>query len=78
MQNEQSLAMEVDTLTQCNDKAIYKIIDLDMRLYKRLQMFVHAASNTEDLNAIDDGDLALFIRLGADFEENYYELDGGL
>jgi len=43
-------------------------------MYKRLNMFVHAEAGrqTEPLN---DGDLTVFVRLGTDFNKNYYEYE---
>ena len=49
-------------------------MELDMRQYKHLRMFVHA----EQLNEFDQykkGDLSLFVRLGTDFTNNYYEYE---
>ena len=71
LQNEQSLSMEICNLKEDRARGIYKIINLDMRIYKQLKMFVHAESQ-EDL---DPGDLAVFIRMGSDFENNYYEYE---
>ncbi|MEM8909191.1 MAG: cell surface protein SprA, partial [Bacteroidota bacterium] len=75
LQNEQSLAMEVEGITTCADRGIYKILDLDMRLYERLEMFIHAESSMATLDAIPDGELSLFIRLGSDYTRNYYEYE---
>ena len=81
LQNEQSLSMEICNLEPNDVKAIYKNILLDMRLYKRLRMFVHAESadplggDMPDLDAIQDGDLSVMMRIGSDFENNYYEYE---
>ena len=40
--NEQALSMSVTTLGTGEAKAVYKNTTLDLRQYKRLQMFVHA------------------------------------
>ncbi len=72
LQNETSLALRVCDLMPMESKAIYKIIDFDMRLYERLKMFVHAETDIEDY---ETGDLSLFIRMGSDFERNYYEYE---
>jgi cell surface protein SprA len=73
--NEQSLTMKVCHLVDGDARAIYKTADFDIRRYKRLKMYVHA----EELNAneytFNKGDLSLFIRLGTDFTENYYEYE---
>ncbi len=70
-QNEQSLALRLCGLEDGDARAVYKILNLDMRVFKRLRMFVHAESE-EDLSP---GALTAFIRLGSDFENNYYEYE---
>ncbi len=80
LENEQSLAMEVCGLQPQTARAIYKIINLDMRIYDRMEMFVHAEANDPmvemvDLESVPDGDLSVFIRIGSDFEKNYYEYE---
>ncbi|MEM9918347.1 MAG: cell surface protein SprA, partial [Bacteroidota bacterium] len=73
LQNEQALAMEVCGLPRGTAKGIYKNINFDLRLYEELEMFVHAeAVQDPDLQ---NGDLALLLRLGSDFENNYYEYE---
>ena len=39
--NEQSLALEVCGLEDGDARAAYRNINFDMRMYERLQMFVH-------------------------------------
>ena len=46
--NEQALALTVTNLSTKESKAVYKNTTIDMRQYKRLQMFVHA--NALELN----------------------------
>ncbi|MFK7810397.1 MAG: cell surface protein SprA [Saprospiraceae bacterium] len=77
LQNEQSLALEVCNLEPDAGRAIYKIINLDMRVYDDMKMYVHAEATNPEFNPdqIPDGDLSLFIRLGSDFEQNYYEYE---
>jgi len=74
-QNEQSLLMQIGGLSAGKDdnaRAIYKPVNLDLRRYRRLEMFVHAQ---DYLNASlpGNGDLEVFIRLGTDLTQNYYE-----
>ena len=72
--NEQSLQMTVQNLVDGDARAIYKTADFDLRQYKYLKMFVHAEKvNEEDI--LDDQDLTVFMRLGTDFTENYYEYE---
>jgi len=78
LQNEQALTLSVCNLEDGDARGIYKIVDLDMRVFKKLRMFVHAEEKT-DCDAggtqLDDGDLTVFIRLGSDFQKNYYEYE---
>ena len=73
--NEQSLQVNVSNLAPGESKCVYKNTTLDMRRYRRLQMFVHA--NAEEVNAtnLQDNQLALFVRLGSDYKNNYYEYE---
>ena len=71
--NEQSMVLKVSDLVDGDSRAAYKTTDFDFRQYKRLKMFVHAEKLTEvDL---EKGELSIFIRLGSDFNENYYEYE---
>ena len=44
-----------------------------MRRYKRLQLFVHAEKFINDVTALNTGELSVFLRLGSDYKNNYYE-----
>ena len=72
--NEQSLQMTVQNLVDGDGRAIYKTTDFDLRQYKYLKMFVHAEQAKED-DPLYDQDLTVFMRLGTDFTENYYEYE---
>jgi cell surface protein SprA len=74
LQNEQSLALNVQGLCDGDARAIFKIINMDMRVYERLKMFVHA-EELDQQEVINPGDLSIFIRLGSDFKNNYYEYE---
>lgn len=73
--NEQSLSLKVCNLIDGDARAVYKTTDFDLRRYKRLKMFVHAEEKNPDEFTLKDGDLTLFIRIGTDFTENYYEYE---
>ncbi|MEL6836934.1 MAG: cell surface protein SprA [Bacteroidota bacterium] len=77
LQNEQSLVMRIDGLDNQESQAVFKYTETDMRLYERLQMFVHAEERGDGEGEFDvpDDELNLFIRLGSDFTENYYEYE---
>ena len=71
LQNEQSLAMEISGLDDGESKSIFKILNMDMRFFERLKMFVHVEA--PNVNDFDDDETEIFMRLGSDFEQNYYE-----
>lgn len=73
LQNEQSLAINVCNLKDGEARGIYKNLNLDIRLFKELRMFVHAEASENDI--IEPGELTMFMRLGSDFEKNYYEYE---
>ena len=73
--NEQSLQLKVTGLQAGDARGIYKNTQLDLRIYRRLQMWVHAEALIDDATNLKDGDLALFVRLGSDFKNNYYEYE---
>ncbi|GHT74171.1 hypothetical protein AGMMS50262_06600 [Bacteroidia bacterium] len=75
MQNEQSLSMKIADLSAGDARAIYKSSGLDTRQYRRLQMFVHAEKPEEDVNGLVDNELSVFLRLGSDYKNNYYEYE---
>ena len=73
--NEQSLRMDIYNMATNDAIAVYKNTSLDMRYYKRLQMFVHANSTKDNPTGLKDYDLSLFVRLGTDYNNNFYEYD---
>ena len=73
--NEQALNMVVKNMQHGESKAVYKKTSLDLRQYKRLQMFVHANHLVPDVTNLQDNQLAVFIRLGSDYKNNYYEYE---
>ena len=78
LQNEQSLSLQVCALPDGAARAIYKLGTLNLRNFKRIKLFSHAESMIDgggENYPIKDGDLTLFMRLGADFTENYYEYE---
>ncbi|RPD38878.1 cell surface protein SprA [Chitinophaga barathri] len=70
--NEQSLSAQICNLKDGEVRAMYKNVPLDLRQYKRLQMFLHAEAVSDPLS-LKDGQLEAIIRVGSDFTENYYE-----
>ncbi len=71
--NEQAMNIVVKNLAPGESKAVYKTSTLDLRQYKHIQMFVHANKLIDDNTNLDDKQLAVFIRFGNDYKNNYYE-----
>lgn len=74
-ENEQSLSMRIMDLDPGDARAVYKNTTYDLRRYKRIQLFTHLEeliNSTEDLNR---GELTVFMRLGSDYKNNYYEYE---
>ncbi|MEK9604354.1 MAG: cell surface protein SprA [Flavobacteriaceae bacterium] len=81
-QNEQSMSFRVCDLQPMDYRAVYKNVNVDIRQYKNLKMFLHAESivgqkplpgegTSEDYNRR----MVAFIRLGTDFLDNYYQIE---
>jgi cell surface protein SprA len=81
-QNEQSLSLRVQDLEPKDLKGFYKNIDIDMRQYKRVKMFVHAESIPNRTPLPGEGSqenfdkrMVAFMRIGTDMTENYYQIE---
>lgn len=74
-QNEKAMALNVCGLQDGKSKAVYKNMSIDVRRYKRLKMFVHANRREGDPYPVRNKEVTLFVRLGADFTENYYQYE---
>ena len=71
--NEQAVQVCVNGLPDGDARSIYKNVSLDLFNYGRIKMFfsAHTPTNTP----LKDGDLVGFLRLGTDFDQNYYEIE---
>ncbi len=74
-QNEQALSFVVNNFSSGEAKAVYKNTTLDLRQYKRIEMFVHANAFEQNTTNLADNQLAVFVRLGSDYRNNYYEYE---
>lgn len=72
--NEQALSMDITDLSSGDARAIYRSTTYDLRNYGKLKMFVHAEKKSQQ-DMLNDGDLSLFVRLGSDYTNNYYEYE---
>jgi len=68
--NEQSVQLCVDNLPDGDGRAMYKNVTVDLFNYGKLQMFLHAHGTS-----LKDDQLTAFVRLGTDFDQNYYEVE---
>ncbi|MGB2171719.1 MAG: cell surface protein SprA [Flavobacteriaceae bacterium] len=81
-QNEQSLSFRICNLQPMDSRGIYKGVDIDLRQYEKLKMYLHAesiqgqtplpGSGTRDEY---DRRLVAFVRLGTDYQDNYYQIE---
>ncbi|MDE6540553.1 MAG: cell surface protein SprA, partial [Muribaculaceae bacterium] len=73
--NEQSMSLKVLGLNPGDARAVYRNTQLDLRNYKRLQMWNHAEALIDNTTGLRSGDLSMFIRLGTDVKNNFYEYE---
>jgi len=67
--NEQSVQICIDELKDGDARGIYKNVSLDLFNYGHIKMYFHA-----DSRLAKDGQLYGFLRLGTDFDQNFYEI----
>lgn len=71
--NEQSMMLKVKNLLNGDARAVYKTVAYDLRRYKQLKMEVHAEQIAG--SPLKDEEMTVFIRLGSDARNNYYEYE---
>jgi cell surface protein SprA len=71
--NEQALQMRTCNLKDGDSRAIFKNMDLDTRMFEHIRMFVHGEQLGD--NTLNSGDLTVFVRVGSDYNNNYYEYE---
>lgn len=72
-QNEQSIALQVCNLKDGDARGIFKSVGgIDLRQFDKLRLFTHAEAQLGQ-TALQNGDLEVFMRIGSDFTNNYYE-----
>ncbi len=74
-QNEQSLSFVVENLEAEDSRGVFKNVNIDVRQYERLKMFMHAEEILNSDYLDDDIPLVGFLRIGTDFSENYYQIE---
>ncbi|MGB7394975.1 MAG: cell surface protein SprA [Pricia sp.] len=74
-QNEQSLSLVVENLESQDSRGVFKSLNIDLRQYEKLKMFMHAEKILEsDIYNIENP-MVGFLRIGTDFTENFYQLE---
>ncbi len=73
--NEQAMSLTVCNLKDGESRAAFKNTSLDVRSYKKLQMYFHAEPSANTSENLNNNDLHAFIRLGTDYTDNFYEYD---
>lgn len=71
--NEQSLSMQLCGLPRNEARGVFRTMNMDMRQYGKLDMFIHAES-VEGAEPIRPEDARAVVRIGNDFNGNYYEV----
>jgi cell surface protein SprA len=71
LQNEQALSVQLNNLKKASPRGVFKTMNIDIRRYGNLSMFLHA--ETQKPNKLK-GDITAVIRMGQDFQNNFYEI----
>lgn len=71
--NEQAYSLKVVDLGNADARAVYKVLNMDLRQYRRLKMFVHAEA--VDGYPLENNQVSMFVRLGSDYVDNFYEYE---
>ena len=74
-QNEQSLSLVVENLEAEDSRGVFKNLNIDVRQYEKLKMFMHAEKIFDADYPLDDTPLVGFLRIGTDFSENFYQME---
>ncbi len=74
-QNEQSLSFVVENLEPQDSRGVFKNVNIDIRQYERIKMFMHAEEIVDTDYTDGETPLVGFLRIGTDFSENFYQLE---
>ena len=76
-QNEQSLSLRASGqgLEVGDSRAVFKNVEVDMRQYNKMKMFLHAEALPNDASPLLDNQMKAFIRFGNDFTNNFYQVE---
>ncbi len=74
-QNEQSLSLVVENLEPQDSRGVFKNLNIDLRQYKKIKMFMHAEEIVASDYSNDFQPLVGFLRIGTDFSQNFYQIE---
>ncbi len=75
LQNEQSMSIKFRDIRPKEARAVFKSLNLDMRRYGRLSMFIHCETSPFAADPkLKDSSVNAIIRIGQDYVNNYYEI----
>ena len=74
-QNEQSLSFLVENLESEDSRGVFKNLNIDLRQYERIKMFLHAEKIVNSDYSDDATPIVGFLRIGTDFTQNFYQLE---
>lgn len=87
-QNEQALSLRVyaldgsanEGLEPGDSRAVFKNVNVDMRQFKKMRMFLHAEAlpTPPETSPLLDDEMKAFLRFGNDFTENFYQVEMSL
>ncbi|NCI47992.1 T9SS outer membrane translocon Sov/SprA [Sediminibacterium soli] len=72
-QNEQAMSLKVTSLLNGDARGVFKTLNLDIRQYGKLSMYLHAES-IPGQRPVQNNELYALVRIGQDFLNNYYEI----
>ncbi|RMF47490.1 MAG: cell surface protein SprA, partial [Bacteroidetes bacterium] len=78
LQNEQSLVLRACNLADGDGRGVFRTFNYDLRFYEYLRLWAHAEplqGSPIPPNVNQTGDVTLFIRIGTDYSDNYYEYE---
>jgi cell surface protein SprA len=73
LQNEQALSIQLNNLPAKSPRGVFKTMNIDVRRYGKMSMFIHA-ENKNSIDVVEKGTMTAVIRMGQDFQNNYYEI----
>jgi len=74
LQNEQALSVQIQHLQKGKTpRGVFKTMNIDIRRYGKLSMFLHA-ENKNNPTQTENGAITAVIRMGQDFQNNFYEI----